>query len=601
MNVNDIPFPLAGIDTRRAFQAEDVSTTVQAINIVPNGQIENRMRGGVRYGLSRRYPDQLNEIPLFMAVVESDTSVSGEPVKFLVVGGRNFIYRSRSQRNEDSTISYFDYLELISGDIGSGQTSLSATASVAVHTGRQLVLIADGAQPIIDGTNGSLASAVLTISEDTGDVDVDDHIAYLVKSGCPGIQVGAYEISSKTSNTLTLNVSTLTTGVGNGTVEEYQVRKGNKYVDLKNGTSGLFLATTGVAPQGANLVAVYRDRIVWIMDNLWYMSRQGDPYDYDYGADAEDLGRAIAGSIAEAGQAPRPINAIAPFEDDFMLMWAEDSTWVMRGDPAQAGQIDQISQLVGCVDKHAWCYGANGEAFFLSKEGLCYVPPGANQVVMLSEERLPNDLRDADKENFVTILEYDTEEGGVYIFITPKLQGVEGQHWYFHGKSKSFWKLKFGNNQHQPMAVVNYSSDPTRKRQTVLACRDSFIRTFDGTDTDDENEQVSIASELVLGPFQGHEQINFEGIVARLLATTAEDSGSITIELYRGSSAEEAADRAIAGTGADWSETFTGGRSNVKYPRVRCAAFCVRMVSTSSVWAFESLSVGVVPKGAQRI
>jgi len=256
----EIPFPIGGLDKRRSFQTESPQTTVGSVNVVPDSQEEGRTRGGVRSGLAKTFPEQLPKTPLFLAIIDSPTYETDQPVRYLVVGNETHVYRSRSIKTEiiETATSYSQYLELITGDLGTGSgTVLSSNVSVTTRAG--FMLIADIGPKIIDGVNGTVSGGVLTISEDTAEVDIEDHVLFVETSGCPAIETGAYQITSKTTNTLTLAAGSDVV-VGTGAVSVYSVRKGAKYIDLEEGTSGLFLATRGIAPLGATVVAMYRDR-----------------------------------------------------------------------------------------------------------------------------------------------------------------------------------------------------------------------------------------------------------------------------------------------------------------------------------------------------
>ena len=75
---------------------------------------------------------------------------------------------------------------------------------------------------------------------------------------------------------------------------------------------------------------------------------------------------------------------------DFLLMFSEQSTWVLRGDPAFGGQLFNLSRKVGCVSPEAWCYGPDGEICFLSKDGIYVVSPDmSSPPVSLSDGRMP--------------------------------------------------------------------------------------------------------------------------------------------------------------------------------------------------------------------
>ena len=600
MNPIPIPFPLGGIDKRRSYQSGDTQTTVGAVNVVPDSSEEGRTRGGVRQGISKAFSENTGAAS-FLAFVDSTTFSTDTPVRYLVAGSGTSVMRSQSRRVAPvgGSVSYQSYLEAVGGSLG-GTGTLLGSGAQSVASRAELLLIADTGEKILEGTNGTMSSGVLTISEDTADVNLADHLLYVEESGCPHITAGVYKITAKTTNTLTVERASGLShsgNVGSGAISRYFVRKGPKYVDLRNDTSGLFFATKGLAPTGGNVVAIYRDRAVWAEDLLWYMSRAGDVYDYDFGADINDIGRAVAGSNSAAGQPGRPIIAMAPAGDDYLVMFAEDATFVMRGDPNDGGRLDTLSRQIGCVDKNAWEFGPEGELYFLSKEGLYVIPYGAGaKPIAISNRRLPRELRSADRDNFTTSIVYDSHNNGLFVFVTPRNTG-DGYHWWYDIETQSFWPLEFADDTHQPVAAVAFGPNPTQARQVFIACKDGYVRVLgDGGDDDGG----SIESHVILGPFPGGESVDLEAMLVSLVVTLGEGSGAVTCELYRGDSAEEAADNAIAGASPFYSSPLTAGRSGQKYPRMRCAAWCMKLKS-SVKWSFESLSAKMLPSGLQRL
>ena len=459
-----------------------------------------------------------------------------------------------------------------------------------------LLLIADVGTYSLSGT-GSINGNVLVSSPvdwPAAGVLRDDHVVILTPTSGSNVQAGTYRIADATGTNLTLDAT-----ISNGNCT-YEIIKGPKVLDPVTKAANLIVETAGTVPGGANVVAVYRDRAVWAKDRAWYMSRQGDHTDYNYGAGAEDVQRAVAGAVAEAGQPGNSIIALAPGGDDYLVLFSDESTWVLRGDPAFGGQIDAVSRTVGAIGPHSWTHGPSGEIYFLSKSGLFVLPPGAGGVPQpVSEQKLPRDLKDADYDNSEVSVVYDSIQGGIYIFVTPRSQLV-GKHYYYDFGTQSFWPLSFSSLSQQPMGAVAYSSNPTKERAVTLLGADGHIRHFINNDSVTDDDGQPLVSRLVLGPFNTAGASNLEGLISEINGIIDLDStASVTMQIYTADTAEAARDAATQGLSPRYSTVFTAGRTRPKHPRVRANSFCIRL-SCSGQWAYESLLTRVSSGGKVR-
>ena len=459
-----------------------------------------------------------------------------------------------------------------------------------------LLLIADAGTYSLSGT-GSISGNILVHAPTdwpAAGVLKDDHVVILTPTSGSNVQAGTYRIADATGTNLTLDAT-----VSNGNCT-YQIVKGPKVLDPVTQAANLIVETAGTVPGGSTVVAVYRDRAVWAKDRAWYMSRQGDHTDYNYGAGAEDVQRAVAGAVAEAGQPGNSIIALAPGGDDYLVLFSDESTWVLRGDPAYGGQIDAVSRTVGAIGPHSWTHGPSGEIYFLSKSGLFALPPGAGGVPQpVSEQKLPRDLKDADYDNSEVSVVYDSIQGGIYIFVTPRSQLV-GKHYWYDFSTQSFWPLSFSNLSQQPFGAVAYSSNPTEERAVTLLAQDGFIREFVTNDSVKDDDGTSVDSHLVLGPFNTAGASNLEGLISEIHGIIDLDaSASVTMQIYTGDTAEAARDAATLATSPRYSTVFTAGRTRPKHPRVRANSFCVRLSCTGQ-WAYEGLMARMSSAGKVR-
>lgn len=410
--------------------------------------------------------------------------------------------------------------------------------------------------------------------------------------------LGQYVVTAATATTLTF-APALPVAVGfTSTIAsvEYRVVRSAKVFDPKAETLTSLVASTGTAPAGCRLVALYRDRIVWaggdLLPHVWYASRQGDPYDFDYSQ--EDSAAAIMAQSSIAGQLADPITALIPHSDECLIFGCYNSLWIMRGDPGYGGTLDQLSRKIGIVSAKSWCRTPDDMVVFLSADGLYVMPAGcAGLPTSLSRERLPDELLCLNASRESIHLEYDTLHRGVHIFVT-KRDGSAAPHWWFDWESKSFWRMSL-QSDHEPFAVherIAWDDCPV----VLVGGRDGFIRYFDRQfQVDDGNNEI--VSYCDIGPFHLDPDNFNDGIVSELTGVLGDGSGPVNWSIRTGHSAQEAYN-ATALTSGTWS---IDGMNYTCYPRLRGVSAFIRLSNNSTTrWFIERITALVKPLGRRR-
>jgi hypothetical protein len=128
----------------------------------------------------------------------------------------------------------------------------------------------------------------------------------------------------------------------------------------------------GQMPPIATQVKRYKDRACLIGNtqdpHQYYQARQGNPYDWRYAADDESS--PYAGGNSHAGKVGDPIVAQIPFRDDYMVYGGTVSMWLLRGNPASGGSLDELTRETGIVSPEAYCLGPNNELYWMGITGL---------------------------------------------------------------------------------------------------------------------------------------------------------------------------------------------------------------------------------------
>lgn len=339
-------------------------------------------------------------------------------------------------------------------------------------------------------------------------------------------------------------------------------------------------ATVGTAPTGT-IGCIYRDRLVVAGGNLIYMSRQGDYTDWDYGGDVEDKGRAFVFQASEAAELGTTITALVPHRDASLLVATSHGLWVMKGDPADSGTLQNVSRNVGIVSAHAWTKVDDSIAF-LAWDGLWIVGADGSGLKSLSEDKLPEELSDIDPLNYTVMMGYRHVEDGIYLFVEGDVQ-----HWFFDLKQGGFWPFRL------PVTVTAaFIADG----ELVIQDSTGALWTFDGED----DNGTDIQSHVLFGPFQAS-SLEYT-MLSQLHGTVQlELDGTMTWRIITGTTAEQTAQNAkdaidnyLDGETTEAlldvvsSGTWVDGRQVMAYPRTR-GMWLVLWLSSNHVWAFENL------------
>lgn len=329
-------------------------------------------------------------------------------------------------------------------------------------------------------------------------------------------------------------------------------------------------ATVGVVHSGGYLVTdpgdsapgvsnnadcVYRDRFIRPVSQAIYASRLGDHTDWAMSADISDVTRPFLIQLSEAGELGGDIVALVPHKDAYLLAATSDSLWVMRGDPAADGGLQNISRDVGMVGPRAWCRDHLDRYYFLSSHGVYTVGASGDGLQGLSEDIIPQELTGVTDVN--TVFEYDHVTRSVRIYIPSA-----DVNWLFETEQQGFWPFK-----------------------------DDYT-----------------GSHVAIGPVSLNDGDTY-GRLLRIHGITANSSANVTWRVLVADSAEQVSANAKAAIEAlvngdtpaeiHSSGTWTAGVNHRNYPRAR-GLFMILLLSASGTWGWEGAVCFTEPSGKWR-
>lgn len=530
------------------------------------------------------------------------------------------------------------YLELADGTpilLADGTPLLSAGGIGLITPDKQIdmtefqqkLYIADYDDPRVEGTDGIIDGANLranSVSDWTalGITSTSDVVVLTTATGS-SVATGIYAIDSITQG-FGDRYLTLGDAPGDGACT-FAVVPAPKIFDPVTLSLSRWEATAGTVPANCELICTYNGRIILGNDrdspHMWYASRQGNPLDFDYSA--IDAQGAMAGNNIDGGRIGKPLTALIPHSDDWLVMACANELWIMRGDAKAGGSIDNLSYHVGIMSKRAWCKDRGNNIYFMSANGLYFLPnAGEAQPTNVSIEKIPEELVNLDRALCEVIMGYDPRREWVVIEISYN-DARSTVHWIYDTATQGFFRMTHSTDR-DAFSMLTHISDIPGRTALLFGGRDGYIRKMSSEHDLDDNETFD--SYVDLGPIRLGGSDYDVGNLAELIAAPSGDGNIANVKVYVANSPEALKDASYFS-----SHELVAGKNHTKRPRARGHSLLIRVSDSplnrallladgtpilladntplqlaevengDSKWSLESLLLTIIPAGAQRI
>lgn len=508
--------------------------------------------------------------------------------KRLVVAGNDRIYY------EDLAVAAGTMTEL---DTTSG--AIDTSDQLTMFEAFQKVFVINGSKlKIADFVNYKLTHTALTTAHAKGDI--------LTQATSAATMVVDHTNTAKTLTygyvtSGTFNTTNEVTGSGSGTAfTPSAVTAKPHWYDWTVYPGG----ASGSMPAKAYLGCLYRGRCVLSGNpnypHQWYMSKTGDPWNWNYSS--TDPLTAAAGNNADAGETGDIIRALIPYKDDYLIFGCNSTIWVLTGDPAHGGKINEVDLTVGMYGANSWCFDGNSNLYFWGTAGIYKIPLGFRNVENLTEISIPDLVgeEDANPETHRITMEYDRKRHGILICITKLSDGTNSNYWY-DLKLEGFFPESYPD-ECGAYSLFYYAANDNDYADLLVGCKDGYIRNFDSTaKNDDAGASDDAISSFAVWPIQHLANDNDkEGKLTSLTIELAggatngtfADTDGVSYELHKGDDAETVIEDIKDAATAFSSDTLTGpGRKNRIRTKVRGAWLGLKLYNSESsqTWAVNKI------------
>jgi hypothetical protein len=326
--------------------------------------------------------------------------------------------------------------------------------------------------------------------------------------------------------------------------------------------------------------------------NQWFMSASGDFRNWDYAPPTPSATMAVAGAIDDV------VTAFVPFNDDVAAFFGQNSVWVIRGDPADGGQIDNVSRAIGCSGPDAWTFDTDGNLYFFGNDGLYKMTPQGVILPRISAGKYDTTFAKIDRTVNRILLQWDKKRSYLYIFVVKDAaDAVNEPSYIFDARAEAFWPIKLpdGNG---PTAVCYFEAEAANDRGVLLGGRDGYVRGFRDGRTNDRstNGDVAIDSYIRMGPFALADGQDFR--VDDFHFKLAGGSGPVQLQVYSGNTPEQAAkSREIRA-----ATTLRLDRARLASRKIAAQSlvFALAQNTLHVTWGYEGGFANVKPSGKTR-
>lgn len=511
-----------------------------------------------------------------------------------------------------------------------GTMSVLSAATNDIDTTALLTAIeAYGKIFITNGSNLKIADFVnvkLSTADIVGGGDPPDHGTELA-GGSSGATMIVDYINSLTSATLLYGKRTSTATFTSGETVTGTDDDGNSVsfvLDAAEASGPFWYDWTvyggdtsyGALPTWATIVKLYRGRLYLAGDKYnphqWYMSRQGNPWDFNYAA--TDAQSPVAGNNSDVGEIGDIQIAAFPYKDDLIVMGCTNSIWLLAGDPMEGGTLNPLDLTTGIFGPHAYCWDGEGNLYFWGTNGIYKMTvPGTPQCI--SQVRLPNIVADeaVDPSTHRITLAYDPKNAGILVCITTMSDGTN---------SNYFYDLRTGgflpDSYPTPCAVYSaffYNAEDDDYRKLLLGCGDGYLRYFDPSEKSDvgTSADVAIDSYVKFGPISLSQSPDKQGVISGLNLVSAggaasgsqSDSDDVEFSVFTARSAAEVIEKLSANSGPNFAGTFSAPgirMGKMRNQRAKGVYLGIRLYNNTAdeSWAFEKMHGTVTPSGRSK-
>lgn len=273
-----------------------------------------------------------------------------------------------------------------------------------------------------------------------------------------------------------------------------------RLVDPKKNLTGGWRALRGAIPPRFQLMERYRKKVCLARGpnpHRIVFSQHGDALGWDFdppGNNPLEIA-AIDSSSDKLGDFGSPITCIAALRDDLLAVGGERQLALIRGDPGQGGQYDNVVKGIGVAFGRARCFLPDNRFLFMTDQAELMLWDYTGKPENLSIDNQEAFLSTFDFSKGYVELFYDPDRRAVCIFQFPRI-GVKLRSWTLELDTMALWEDDWSTLGIHPTAACLLNGDDPLDRQAAIGNWDGILRCISPTAASDDGSRIN--SEVLL-------------------------------------------------------------------------------------------------------
>lgn len=283
-------------------------------------------------------------------------------------------------------------------------------------------------------------------------------------------------------------------------------------------------------------IAVEWDRrLVMAVGSAVHMSAIADWKDWDITPTNRD------GTEAYSITMPFQVTCLISIDEGVLAICGANEVRLMVGNPALAGRLEKLDGTSGCVGRFAWEVDDQGNGYYVGLDGLYVLPKGSLSPFCLSRGRIDDYFAGIEHETQDVRLLWSRKHRGLFVFITPKIDGEAGTHLFWRASSDferdagDFWPFDLPAAIGPTCCCYMPSEEAIAEDRVLLGGEDGRIYQLDDEASDDDDEIVDAYVDCILAS-----GTDTDAMLERVEMVIPESSNAVSYELRRGQSVEDA-------------------------------------------------------------
>ena len=371
--------------------------------------------------------------------------------------------------------------------------------------------------------------------------------------------------------------------------------------------------TYGTMPTQVTLGCPWRGRACLSGDedypHQYYQSRQENPWDWNYVSADVQSPIAGGGDPSVPGQVGDIVIAQIPFDRDRLIYGGANSLWILIGDAAEGGTLNNFYNEGGILGASAWARDNRNNLYIMSTVGLLRVPAQFAPPENLTQFNYPDFIKDLayNSSTHRIVMGYNREKNGIKIVRVTLATGANTG-WWYDLKTEALYPESYGSTEHGIFSMFHYEAvDPTYNK-LLLGCNNGYIC----YENDDAKSDVladdtaqAIDSYITFGPIKLGEE-NREGKINSLVGVLAgggtgggeADSDDVAFKVWTELAADNISERFATNSGQKLAGTIKASgrwRGNQWRRSIRGMYAGIRIGNSTAgeTWGLERLLLGI--------